>query len=87
MPLSLTTRTHAMVASLRDDIHPARQRHLQQDRHAVRGEPDSKSTDFLSRIRKSSIVSGLRPELLLGDIYLNHKYTLEDLMASATPTR
>lgn len=45
-----------------------------------------KSTDFLSRNPEIiNLFQDYVQNCVLGDIYLNHKYTLEDLMASADP--
>ncbi|MCV5640298.1 conjugal transfer protein TraG N-terminal domain-containing protein, partial [Escherichia coli] len=45
-----------------------------------------KSTDFLSRNPEIiNLFQDYVQNCVLGDIYLNHKYTLEDLMASGGP--
>ncbi len=46
----------------------------------------SKSTDFLSRNPEiANLFQDYVQNCVMGDIYLNHKYTLEELMASADP--
>lgn len=68
MPLSLTTRIgHAMVVSYEMIFHPTGQRHLQQDRHAVRGESDCEKHRFpVPESGNHQSVPGLRPELRAG---------------------
>ena len=45
-----------------------------------------KSTDFLSRNPEiANLFQDYVQNCVMGDIYLNHKYTLEELMASADP--
>lgn len=46
----------------------------------------SKSTDFLSRNPEiANLFQDYVQNCVMGDIYLNHKYTLEELMASSDP--
>lgn len=68
MPLSLTTRIgHAMVAGYEMVFAQPDRRHLQQDRHAVRGEPDCEKHRFpVPESGNHQSVSGLRPELRAG---------------------
>lgn len=87
MPLSLTTRIgHAMVASYemiftqQDSITYSKTGML------FGAELVSKSTDFLSRNPEiANLFQDYVQNCVMGDIYLNHKYTLEELMASADP--
>ncbi|HGF5899342.1 TPA: conjugal transfer mating-pair stabilization protein TraG [Escherichia coli] len=87
MPLSLTTRIgHAMVASYEmiftqpDSVTYSKTGMLFGANLIV------KSTDFLSRNPEIiNLFQDYVQNCVLGDIYLNHKYTLEDLMASADP--
>ncbi len=88
MPLSLTTRIgHAMVVSYEmiftqpDSVTSTARQACCSGANLI-----VKSTDFLSR--NPEIINLFRDYVqncVLGDIYLNHKYTLEDLMASADP--
>lgn len=86
MPLSLTTRIgHAMVASY-EMIYTQPDSFTYSKTGMLFGaELVSKAPTFCPAIRKSPIFSGLCAELCDGDIYLNHKYTLEELMASNDP--
>lgn len=87
MPLSLTTRIgHAMVVSYEmiftqpDSVTYSKTGMLFGANLIV------KSTDFLSRNPEIiNLFEDYVQNCVLGDIYLNHKYTLEDLMASADP--
>ncbi|WP_251301636.1 conjugal transfer mating-pair stabilization protein TraG [Escherichia coli] len=87
MPLSLTTRIgHAMVVSYEmiftqpDSVTYSKTGMLFGANLIV------KSTDFLSRNPEIiNLFQDYVQNCVLGDIYLNHKYTLEDLMASADP--
>ncbi|EKH3972943.1 conjugal transfer mating pair stabilization protein TraG [Escherichia coli] len=87
MPLSLTTRIgHAMVAGYEmvfaqpDSVTYSKTGMLFGANLIV------KSTDFLSRNPEIiNLFQDYVQNCVLGDIYLNHKYTLEDLMASSDP--
>lgn len=71
---------------LRDDLHATGQCHLQQNGDAVWRRTGIKSTDFLSRNPEiANLFQDYVQNCVMGDIYLNHKYTLEELMASADP--
>ncbi|MFP1592937.1 conjugal transfer protein TraG N-terminal domain-containing protein [Escherichia coli] len=82
---ALTTRIgHAMVASYEMIFTPAGQCHLQQNGDAVRRRTGIKKHDFLSRNPEiANLFQDYVQNCVMGDIYLNHKYTLEELMASA----
>ncbi|MFO6428014.1 conjugal transfer protein TraG N-terminal domain-containing protein [Escherichia coli] len=87
MPLSLTTRIgHAMVASY-EMIFTQPDSVTYSKTGMLFGEQlVSKSTDFLSRNPEiANIFQDYVQNCVMGDIYLNHKYTLEELMASADP--
>ncbi|WP_407248626.1 conjugal transfer protein TraG N-terminal domain-containing protein [Klebsiella pneumoniae] len=85
---TLTTRIgHAMVASYEEMIFTQPDSATYSKTGMLfRGEPDCEKHRFsVPESGNHQSVSGLRPGLASGDIYLNHKYTLEDLMASADP--
>lgn len=59
---------------------------IQQNGDAVRGESDCEKHRFpVPESGNHQSVRDYVQNCVLGDIYLNHKYTLEDLMASADP--
>ncbi len=67
LPLTLRHYRACDGGQLRDDIHPTGQRHLQQDRHAVRGESDCEKHRFpVPESGNHQSVPGLRPELCAG---------------------
>ncbi|MEW0606171.1 conjugal transfer protein TraG N-terminal domain-containing protein [Escherichia coli] len=87
MPLSLTTRIgHAMVASY-EMIYTQPDSFTYSKTGMLFGaELVSKSTDFLSRNPEiANLFQDYVQNCVMGDIYLNHKYTLEELMASNDP--
>lgn len=87
MPLSLTTRIgHAMVASY-EMIYTQPDSFTYSKTGMLFGaELVSKSTDFLSRNPEiANLFQDYVQNCVMGDIYLNHKYTLEELMASSDP--
>ncbi|EIK2676556.1 conjugal transfer mating pair stabilization protein TraG [Salmonella enterica] len=87
LPLSLTTRIgHAMVAGYEmifaqpDSVTYSKTGMLFGDNLVT------KSTDFLSRNPEiTSLFQDYVQNCVMGDIYLNHKYSLEELMNSADP--
>lgn len=83
MPLSLTTRIgHAMVASY-EMIYTQPDSFTYSKTGMLFGaELVSKAPTFVPQSGNRQSFSGLCAELCDGDIYLNHKYTLEELMAS-----
>ncbi|HDP4920745.1 TPA: conjugal transfer mating pair stabilization protein TraG, partial [Escherichia coli] len=87
MPLSLTTRIgHAMVASYEMIFTQLDSVTYSKTGMLFGAEMVSKSTDFLSRNPEiANIFQDYVQNCVMGDIYLNHKYTLEELMASADP--
>ncbi|EGL4350248.1 conjugal transfer mating pair stabilization protein TraG [Salmonella enterica] len=87
MPLSLTTRIgHAMVASYEMIFTQPDSVTYSKTGMLFGAELVSKSTDFLSRNPEiASLFQDYVQNCVMGDIYLNHKYTLEELMASADP--
>ncbi|MHC1213917.1 conjugal transfer mating-pair stabilization protein TraG, partial [Escherichia coli] len=87
MPLSLTTRIgHAMVASYEMIFTQPDSVTYSKTGMLFGAEMVSKSTDFLSRHPEiANIFQDYVQNCVMGDIYLNHKYTLEELMASADP--
>ncbi|HFI7120752.1 TPA: conjugal transfer mating-pair stabilization protein TraG, partial [Escherichia coli] len=87
MPLSLTTRIgHAMVASYEMIFTQPDSVTYSKTGMLFGAEMVSKSTDFLSRNPEiANIFQDYVQNCVMGDIYLNHKYTLEELMASADP--
>ncbi|HAF4710555.1 TPA: conjugal transfer mating pair stabilization protein TraG [Salmonella enterica] len=87
LPLSLTTRIgHAMVAS--DEMIFAQPDSVTYSKTGMLFGAGlvTKSTDFLSR---NPEITGLFQDYVqncvMGDIYLNHKYSLEELMESGDP--
>lgn len=87
MPLSLTTRIgHAMVASYEMIFTQPDSVTYSKTGMLFGAEVVSKSTDFLSRNPEiANLFQDYVQNCVMGDIYLNHKYTLEELMASADP--
>ncbi|ENM0556568.1 conjugal transfer mating pair stabilization protein TraG [Salmonella enterica] len=87
MPLSLTTRIgHAMVVSYEMIFTQPDSVTYSKTGMLFGAELVSKSTDFLSRNPEiASLFQDYVQNCVMGDIYLNHKYTLEELMASADP--
>ncbi|EKH4194159.1 conjugal transfer protein TraG N-terminal domain-containing protein, partial [Escherichia coli] len=87
MPLSLTTRIgHAMVASYEMIFTQPDSATYSKTGMLFGANLIVKSTDFLSRNPEIiNLFQDYVQNCVLGDIYLNHKYTLEDLMASADP--
>ncbi|EFJ2707947.1 conjugal transfer mating pair stabilization protein TraG [Escherichia coli] len=87
MPLSLTTRIgHAMVASYEMIFTQPDSITYSKTGMLFGAELVSKSTDFLSRNPEiANLFQDYVQNCVMGDIYLNHKYTLEELMASADP--
>lgn len=87
MPLSLTTRIgHAMVASYEMIFTQPDSVTYSKTGMLFGVELVSKSTDFLSRNPEiANLFQDYVQNCVMGDIYLNHKYTLEELMASADP--
>jgi conjugal transfer mating pair stabilization protein TraG len=85
MPLSLTTRIgHAMVASYEMIFTQPDSVTYSKTGMLFGAELVSKSTDFLSRNPEiANLFQDYVQNCVMGDIYLNHKYTLEELMASA----
>ncbi|ENP7951818.1 conjugal transfer mating pair stabilization protein TraG [Escherichia coli] len=87
MPLSLTPRIgHAMVASYEMIFTQPDSVTYSKTGMLFGAELVSKSTDFLSRNPEiANLFQDYVQNCVMGDIYLNHKYTLEELMASADP--
>ncbi len=87
MPLSLTTRIgHAMVDSYEMIFTQPDSVTYSKTGMLFGAELVSKSTDFLSRNPEiANLFQDYVQNCVMGDIYLNHKYTLEELMASADP--
>ncbi|KDT08150.1 conjugal transfer mating-pair stabilization protein TraG [Escherichia coli] len=87
MPLSLTTRIgHAMVASYEMIFTQPDSATYSKTGMLFGANLIVKSTDFLSRNPEIiNLFQDYVQNCVLGDIYLNHKYTLEDLMASGDP--
>lgn len=87
MPLSLTTRIgHAMVASYEMIFTQPDSVTYSKTGMLFGAELVSKSTDFLSRNPEiANLFQDYVQNCVMGDIYLNHKYTLEELMVSADP--
>ncbi|EOC0033409.1 conjugal transfer mating-pair stabilization protein TraG [Cronobacter malonaticus] len=87
MPLSLTTRIgHAMVASYEMIFTQPDSVTYSKTGMLFGAELVSKSTDFLSRNPEiTNLFQDYVQNCVMGDIYLNHKYTLEELMASTDP--
>ncbi|EFI7658741.1 conjugal transfer mating pair stabilization protein TraG [Escherichia coli] len=87
MPLSLTTRIgHAMVAGYEMVFAQPDSATYSKTGMLFGANLIVKSTDFLSRNPEIiSLFQDYVQNCVLGDIYLNHKYTLEDLMASSDP--
>ncbi|MDN0914313.1 type-F conjugative transfer system mating-pair stabilization protein TraN [Escherichia coli] len=87
MPLSLTTRIgHAMVASYEMIFTQPDSVTYSKTGMLFGAELVSKSTDFLSRNPEiANLFQDYVQNCVMGDIYLNHKYTLEELMASSDP--
>ncbi len=87
MPLSLTTRIgHAMVASYEMIFTQPDSATYSKTGMLFGSEPDCEKHRF--SVPESEIINLFQDYVqncVLGDIYLNHKYTLEDLMASADP--
>lgn len=87
LPLSLTTRIgHAMVASYEMIFAQPDSVTYSKTGMLFGAGLVTKSTDFLSR---NPEITGLFPDYVqncvMGDIYLNHKYSLEELMESGDP--
>ncbi len=87
MPLSLTTRIgHAMVAGYEMVFAQPDSATYSKTGMLFGANLIVKSTDFLSRNPEIiNLFQDYVQNCVLGDIYLNHKYTLEDLMASSDP--
>ncbi|GDO52026.1 conjugal transfer mating-pair stabilization protein TraG [Escherichia coli] len=87
MPLSLTTRIgHAMVAGYEMVFAQPDSTTYSKTGMLFGANLIVKSTDFLSRNPEIiNLFQDYVQNCVLGDIYLNHKYTLEDLMASSDP--
>ncbi|EFB5463459.1 conjugal transfer protein TraG [Escherichia coli] len=87
MPLSLTTRIgHAMVAGYEMVFAQPDSATYSKTGMLFGANLIVKSTDFLSRNPEIiNLFQDYVQNCVLGDIYLNHKYTLEDLMASGDP--
>lgn len=87
MPLSLTTRIgHAMVVSYEMIFTQPDSATYSKTGMLFGANLIVKSTDFLSRNPEIiNLFQDYVQNCVLGDIYLNHKYTLEDLMASGDP--
>ncbi|EMZ9260998.1 conjugal transfer mating pair stabilization protein TraG [Escherichia coli] len=87
MPLSLTTRIgHAMVAGYEMVFAQPDSATYSKTGMLFGAGLIVKSTDFLSRNPEIiNLFQDYVQNCVLGDIYLNHKYTLEDLMASSDP--
>ncbi|EFI2352304.1 conjugal transfer mating pair stabilization protein TraG [Escherichia coli] len=87
MPLSLTTRIgHAMVVGYEMVFAQPDSATYSKTGMLFGANLIVKSTDFLSRNPEIiNLFQDYVQNCVLGDIYLNHKYTLEDLMASSDP--
>ncbi|XJL77391.1 conjugal transfer protein TraG N-terminal domain-containing protein (plasmid) [Escherichia coli] len=88
MPLSLTTRIgHAMVASYEMIFTQPDSVTYSKTGMLFGAESDCrKAPTFLSRNPEiANLFQDYVQNCVMGDIYLNHKYTLEELMASADP--
>lgn len=86
MPLSLTTRIgHAMVVSYEMIFTQPDSVTYSKTGMLFGAELVSKAPTFVPESEITNLFE-LCAELRDGDIYLNHKYTLEELMASADPT-
>ncbi|ENJ0754045.1 conjugal transfer mating pair stabilization protein TraG, partial [Salmonella enterica] len=87
LPLSLTTRIgHAMVASYEMIFAQPDSVTYSKTGMLFGANLVTKSTDFLSRNPEiTSLFQDYVQNCVMGDIYLNHKYSLEELMESADP--
>ncbi|EBF4504091.1 conjugal transfer mating pair stabilization protein TraG [Salmonella enterica] len=87
LPLSLTTRIgHAMVAGYEMIFAQPDSVTYSKTGMLFGANLVTKSTDFLSRNPEiTSLFQDYVQNCVMGDIYLNHKYSLEELMASADP--
>ncbi|EOB0221394.1 conjugal transfer mating-pair stabilization protein TraG [Escherichia coli] len=87
MPLSLTTRIgHAMVAGYEMVFAQPDSATYSKTGMLFGANLIVKSTDFLSRNPEIiNLFQDYVQNCVLGDIYLNHKYTLEDLMVADDP--
>ena len=87
MPLSLTTRIgHAMVVSYEMIFTQPDSVTYSKTGMLFRGESDCEKHRFpVPESGNHQSVRDYVQNCVLGDIYLNRKYTLEDLMASADP--
>lgn len=87
LPLSLTTRIgHAMVASYEMIFAQPDSVTYSKTGMLFGANLVTKSTDFLSRNPEiTNLFQDYVQNCVMGDIYLNHKYSLEELMESADP--
>lgn len=87
LPLSLTTRIgHAMVAGYEMIFVQPDSVTYSKTGMLFGANLVTKSTDFLSRNPEiTSLFQDYVQNCVMGDIYLNHKYSLEELMNSADP--
>lgn len=87
LPLSLTTRIgHAMVAGYEMIFAQPDSVTYSKTGMLFGANLVTKSTDFLSRNPEiTSLFQDYVQNCVMGDIYLNHKYSLEELMESADP--
>ncbi|EKO4980933.1 conjugal transfer mating pair stabilization protein TraG [Salmonella enterica] len=87
LPLSLTTRIgHAMVAGYEMIFAQPDSVTYSKSGMLFGANLVTKSTDFLSRNPEiTSLFQDYVQNCVMGDIYLNHKYSLEELMNSADP--
>lgn len=87
LPLSLTTRIgHAMVASYEMIFSQPDSVTYSKTGMLFGAGLVSKSTDFLSRNPEiTSLFQDYVQNCVMGDIYLNHKYSLQELMDSTDP--
>ncbi|EKL8238837.1 conjugal transfer mating pair stabilization protein TraG [Salmonella enterica] len=87
LPLSLTTRIgHAMVAGYEMIFAQPDSVTYSKTDMLFGANLVTKSTDFLSRNPEiTSLFQDYVQNCVMGDIYLNHKYSLEELMNSADP--
>ncbi|EHP5545119.1 conjugal transfer mating pair stabilization protein TraG [Salmonella enterica] len=87
LPLSLTTRIgHAMVAGYEMIFAQPDSVTYSKTGMLFGANLVTKSTDFLSRNPEiTSLFQDYVQNCVMGDIYLNHKYSLEELMNSADP--
>ncbi|HCA3884158.1 TPA: conjugal transfer mating pair stabilization protein TraG [Salmonella enterica] len=87
LPLSLTTRIgHSMVAGYEMIFAQPDSVTYSKTGMLFGANLVTKSTDFLSRNPEiTSLFQDYVQNCVMGDIYLNHKYSLEELMESADP--